>query len=373
MKIIRTSNIIFLVISFMISIPFITNRYIFLLDFISIVYTFRISELFYGKAVPYYGGFLPVLAILTLTDIFQKILIFAILFYGIYLMYDFANNIISSRIVTFYAGILYIVNSYVYIRILAGQLFFLLSYAIFPLLLKAFIDLLEKQQKKETVKFIFALSIVAFNIHMLVISLIIMIIIFIFWFNKYKDIKITKLFAISGILFILLNSYWIIPVLTAKNTIVDNITDKDIEVFAPKGSLFEIAAMYGFWREGYIYTKDILHGWQILYLIILSLSIIGFLVYYKDEKIGYLVKALGVIWIIGFVLATGINGPFGDINHWLYDNTILKGFRDSHKFVAMIVLAYAILGGLGVNKIKSIYDKYDIKNGIRGEFNENKY
>lgn len=74
-----------------------------------------------------------------------------------------------------------------------------------------------------------------------------------------------------------------------------------------------------------------------------------------------MVKALGVIGIIGFILATGINGPFGDINHWLYDNTILKGFRDSHKFIAMIVLSYAMFGGLGVNKIKSVYDNIDNK------------
>jgi hypothetical protein len=74
-----------------------------------------------------------------------------------------------------------------------------------------------------------------------------------------------------------------------------------------------------------------------------------------------LVKALGVIWIIGFILATGIHGPFGGINHWLYDHTILKGFRDSQKFVAMLVFSYAILGGLGINKIKSIYDNVDNK------------
>lgn len=91
---------------------------------------------------------------------------------------------------------------------------------------------------------------------------------------------------------------------------------------------------------------------QILYFIILSLSIIGFLAYCKDEKIGYIVKTMAVIGIVGFILASGIKGPFGDQVYWLFDNTILKGFRDSHKFVSMMVLAYAILGGLGVNKIK---------------------
>ncbi len=59
---------------------------------------------------------------------------------------------------------------------------------------------------------------------------------------------------------------------------------------------------------------------------------------------------------MNFILASGVNGPFGEIVRWLFDNTILKGFRDSQKFVAMMVLAYSVLGGLGVNKIKSVYD-----------------
>jgi len=204
----------------------------------------------------------------------------------------------------------------------------------------------------------------------LIVALIIIVIILLFWFNKYRDIRVIKMLLLSGILFILLNSYWIMPVLTAKNTIVDNIGDKDFEVFAPKTEgitgWFEIAAMYGFWREGYLYTKDFLPGWQILYLLILSLTILGFISYYKHQEIGIYIRAFAVIGIAGFILASGVNGPFGDIVGWLFDNTILKGFRDSHKFAAMMVLAYSVLGGLGLNKTKSVYDnKYNYKKIVK--------
>lgn len=341
--------IIYISLSFLIL--FNVNRnYLLLLDMIFPIKK-SLDDLYFSSFI-YGGNLLPSIIelISTLLET-QRIYLLLTIFLSGYLMHCLFCQLSQSRITNFYVGLFYILNPYAYIRIMSGQLYLLFSYAILPLLLKFFIDLLERRQKKEFMKFVFALSIVAFNIHMLIISLIIMSIIFLFWFNKYRDIRITKLFTISGILFILLNSYWIIPVLTAKNTIVDNITDKDIDVFAPKGSLFDIAAMYGFWREGYIYAKDFIPGWQILYLIILSLAIIGFLAYYKDEKIGYLVKAIGVIGIIGFILASGIKGPFGDQIYWLYDNTILKGFRDSHKFVSMMVLTYAILGGLGINKI----------------------
>lgn len=352
---------IYLIIVSIISIPFISYKYLFLLDFVSNA-NYHILDLVYGKDIPEYGGFLPIVIALALvpTEILQETLIFIILFFSAYSMHKLNDKIILSREAQFYASFFYMINPYTYIRIVTGQLFLLISYAILPFLLKIFINLLERKEKKEMIKFIVLLSIIAFNIHILIIALIMLSIIFLFWFNKYRDIRILKFAVISAILFILLNSYWVMSVLTAKNTVIDNIGEIDFEVFAPKGELFDMAAMYGFWIEVYKYTKDFLPGWQILYLIILSLTVIGFIYYYKDEKIGIYVRAFAVIGIVGFILASGVNGPFGEIVRWLFDNTILKGFRDSHKFVAMMVLAYSVLGGLGLNKIKSVYDnKYN--------------
>lgn len=349
---------IYLVVAFAILIPFLFGK-LFLLDFVPAMN--KNFDLLYGRVTTTYGGALPIdiMLILTSIDILQKILFFIILFLSGYMMYNLMKKMIPSRLSSFYAGLLYMINPYVYIKMISGQWFFLFPYAIFPLLLKIFIDLLGKKETKEMTKFTFLLSIVAFNIHMLIIALIIMTIIFIFWLNKHRDIRIIKILLTTAILFTLLNSYWIIPVLTAKNTVVANIGNKDYEVFAPKGGLFDIASMHGFWLEGYLYSRDFLPGWQILYLIILSLTILGFIYYYKDQKIGIYVKAFAVIGILGFILASGVNGPFGDIVRWLFDNTLLKGFRDSQKFVAMLVLAYSVLGGLGLNKIKNVYDKYN--------------
>lgn len=350
---ISNNSYIYLILIFIISIPFLTKN-LFLLDFSSILNIYYNLDLFYGKTIPEYGGSFPVALI---TIIFQNAFIFIILFLSIFSMNDFIGSVSPIKKSQFYASSLYVINPYVYIRILTGQIFLLFSYAILPFLLKIFIDFLEKKDKKEMIEFIFLLSLVSFSLHMLIIALILMIIIFLFWFNKNRDLNILKIIVVSAILFIFLNSYWIIPVITAEKSIVENIGEKDFEEYAPKGGLFDLAAMYGFWNEGFYYTKDFLPGWQILYLFILSLAIIGFIYYYKDDKIGIYVKAFAVIGILGFILASGINGPFGDIVKWLFDNTILKGFRDSQKFVAMMVLAYSVLGGLGLNRIKRFLDE----------------
>ena len=351
---------IYVIIAFIVSISFLHGKY-FLLDTIPVMNIRPILDLFYGKDIPVYGGTFSSSIISTVvpSESFTMIIYFISILLSEYLMYYLVGNITSLRISKLYAGILYVINPYTYIRIAAGQWILLLSYTTLPLMIKSFIELLEKKERKSAIKFIFFISMVTFNIHMLIIALIITCIIFIFWLLKYRDVRNIKIVPITVIVFILLNFYWIFPLITAKNTLIDNIGEEDYNVFSPKidnvSDLFNIASMYGFWREGYIYAKDFIPYWQLLSLLIISLAIYGFISYYKDDKIGYLVKALGVIWIIGFILATGINGPFGGINHWLYDNTILKGFRDSQKFVAMLVLSYAILGGLGINKIRSMY------------------
>ncbi len=343
---------------------FVPHKYIFSFDIVPIINNSPL-DLFYGMYIPIYGGNLPLSLISTIIPaaLFQYTLLFIILSLAGYSMHILAGDFTDSRIGRFYAGFLYAFNPYIYSRLITGQ--WLLSYVILPLLIKSFIDLLDKKKDKkkneikEMIKFIFFLTIAGFNIHILIISFVIIAIIFLFWSNRYRKIETLKIILLSLFLFILLNSYWIIPLLNAQNTMVNNIGEKDFKAFAPKGGLFDIAAMYGFWNEGYLYTKDFLPGWQILFLIILFLSITGFIFYYDEEKIRIYLWGFTVIGIAGLILASGINGPFGDIIRWLFDNTFLKGFRDSHKFVSMIVLAYSVLGGLGLSRIERAYqNKY---------------
>lgn len=306
-------------------------------------------DLLYGKEIPVFGGtlFLDIISNIIPNAIFQKFILFSILFLSSFTSYKLMTKIIDSKISSLYAGLIYMINPFVYIRTLVGQWY--ISYAVLPLSIKFFIEFLENSNKKRMIKLESLMFIVAFNIHLLIITLIIFFLIKIFWILKYKSIKIRPM-IILGILFLLLNSYWIIPLLTTNNTIINNIGEKDFDMFDPKGGFFDIAAMYGFWREGYIYGKDFIFGWQILFLLILGLSIFGLINYYKDKKIGIFVRSFAVIGIIGFLLAIGENGPF----RWLFENTILIGFRDSQKFVIMIILAYSMLGGLGIEAINKL-------------------
>jgi hypothetical protein len=259
----------------------------------------------------------------------------------------------------YFAGFFYMINPFVYVRFLAGHWKILLAYAIVPFAIKAFMDLLEKQDKKRLIEALLWITLVGvFNVHILILTLGVCGILFVLKIIQIRrDVKerngLLKLISLLCISYIVLNSYWLLPTFTAGTTIVEQMGTEDLNIYATKSSaintVFTTASMYGFWREGYLYTKDILPLWYIFFAFILYLTVQGFIFYYRDEKVGIYVKGFGAAAIIGFVLGSGIHGPFSRVFEFLYNNvSFFRGFRDSHKFVALIVLAYAFLGSLGI-------------------------
>jgi hypothetical protein len=121
--------------------------------------------------------------------------------------------------------------------------------------------------------------------------------------------------------------------------------------------------MYGFWREGYVYTKDVLSFWWFLYIVILFFAIYGAFSYYRVGKTGWQVIAFALLGVGSFVLAVGIASsvtrPFFE---WLWTHIpYFNIFRDSQKFVGLLVLSYAYLGALGVNQIEKNVGEYKNK------------
>ena len=337
------------------------NKPIFTLDF-PIGPNIYYKELFptvYGFEAPVWGGFVVwklfyLLTPILTAPIMQKFLLFLILFVAGTSAHQAMP--LNSNIARLFAGTLYMLNPYTYIRILVGHFLILFAFAILPLALKSFIELLEKGGRKEIVKFVFLMTLVGINSHTLIISIIAEVVILIFWFWQNRNAKTVNRIVIAGIFFILLNSFWLIPFLTAGDTLVTSIGSEDLASFAPRiesfSALFTLASMHGFWRAGYEYAGDFIPFWQALFVFILFLAVTGFLSYYRDEKIGMYVKAFGAISILGLLLAAGIHSPFSEIFRWLFDHTLLKGMRDSHKFVTLLVLAYAYLGALSVSEIE---------------------
>ncbi len=362
------SALVYLILAFAIVAHFLFGKYLFLLDYVPRINEYKALELFYGKSVPVYGGNLPItlLSAVIPADVFQKLLLFLILFLSGYSMHNLASKFTSSKSAQFYAGLLYMLNPYTYIRIVVGHWLILFAYAVLPLAVKYFIEMLDKKDLRSIIKTALITTLVAFNSHTLFMAFLIFSILFLFrlYRDKSTAISLIKSVAIALALFLTLNAYWLIPLITAqRETILTHISEADLAVFAPQiRTLFDIASMYGFWRPGYIYAKDFLPFWWIFFIFIFFLAVHGFVSYYKHERLGIYVIAFAIIWLVGLILAAGIRSPFADFFRFLFDHIpLLRGMRDTHKFVTMICLSYSFLGALGLAEIeKSLENKKSI-------------
>jgi len=267
----------------------------------------------------------------------------------------------QSKVGKYFAGIIYMVNPFIYARFLAGQSLLVLSYALIPFAIYYFIALLEKGDKKSLVlTAILATIIGTLTLHMLALTLLAFLVVLIAkMIQKRRDshylLAVTKRVGLLSAVFLLLNIYWLVPLLTAESTPLGQLGTGDMLYFVPRdttglGVGLSILSLHGFWHGGYLYTKDILPGWWLVAAFILFLSIYGIIIKWRDEKHGIYVKGLTIIGVIAIILALGVSSSVTKLLFtFLWDHLFFfPAFRDSQKFVALLVLAYSFLGGLGV-------------------------
>ncbi|MBI4216758.1 MAG: DUF3367 domain-containing protein [Chloroflexi bacterium] len=327
------------------------------------------ADWFYGLDVQFNGA-LPVYSILFGLSLFlpmwlvQKLILIGIFVSAGLSAYHLCPS--NSRTGKYFAGLLYTLNPFVYVRFMAGQWLLLLAYAVLPLAVKAFIDFLENPGGKNGLRLALLITLVStFNPHLLIILFVVILMLQISWLiSERGQLRLRgfiKGIGIAGFSFILLNIYWIIPVFTEAKVLARLGTISDLPVFTAKSLpgvfnvLFSVATMHGFWRPGYNYISSFLPFWQLIFVAILFVAIYGFVNYCDHAKTGWVIRGLAGVAIIAILLGTGISTPFfSDLYSFLFENVVLfRGFRDSHKFVALLALAYMYLGGVGVDEIKS--------------------
>ncbi len=264
----------------------------------------------------------------------------------------------------YFAGLLYMVNPFTYVRFMAGLWPLLAAYALIPFAVKAFLELLEKGGLRNAIKLTLLSTLVGVMlVHCLFLLLLIFLVIFVVKLiserkNSGRLLQVGKYVGISAVMFLVLNIYWLIPVLTAGTTRLEQIGQADFLLFAPKASggagvAFALASMHGFWNSGWVYASNFISFWPVLFVFILFLVVYGLLLMFEDKKKRWQGTSLAVVGIVGFFFAVGASLDLTKpAFEWLFNNLVfVRGFRDVQKFVVMLCLSYAYLGGLGVGAL----------------------
>jgi hypothetical protein len=326
---------------------------------------------FLKKTIYFSGKFYLGLYLLSEINIFLKNYFIIILF--------FISAILATHYITkltkhkHLMTLIYLFNPFVYSKIMVGQLGILVAYLLLPTVIYYTQKFIENKNKKTLLKLALAFTFASsFSIHFLIINAIIIITYYIYHVTEKRNLKLDlKLATLGIIIIILLNIFWLQGFLLKDNNTLSSIDSSHEQFFTPKLShnvptIAKIMGMWGFWREAsYITTYKTLPLplWYLLLIMFVATMLIGYYTKKDDKKEGKKVKFFYTLWWIGLILATGISHPWtAPIFDFLFKYLpFFKGFRDSHKFVIFIALAYATLCPIGIywvrDRIKNLLPK----------------
>jgi len=315
----------------------------------------------YGFSSNPYGANLPLRLVLDPLsqmmgmELMEKALLFAVLFLcGAGMHLSLPEDLKGSR---YFAGLLYMLNPFVFVRFLSGHWMFLLSYAFWPLALKAFIDFLERPSQKHALeKASLLTALVAVSSHGILLLLVAYACAFMFRLAGSLDKRglLAKTAVLAGLV-LLLNLFWILPsLLLFSPTFNGAPASAYLEDFGAQGGDLPLPvallSMHGFWREGFTYTKDVFSLWQAPFLVIAVLACIGlFVLISRKNPLGF---PLAILFVLAFLLAMGSKGPLDWIFSLFGDSIpVYFIFRDTQKIVGLMCLVYSILGAYGTHHI----------------------
>lgn len=275
-----------------------------------------------------------------------------------------------TRPAALFAGTLYAVNPFVYVRLLAGHWYFLLGYAFVPLAVVAVDRYLDPEADGSLVRAVGWTTLVSvFDPHATVLVALGGGCLWLarMWdglrdgSRRWSARAVARRFGAFCLAAGAVNAYWLVPATVAAfggQTHLTTIGDADLSVFSARGTVagnvpLSVAMLYGFWRGGVTTTGDLLPLWLValLFAAVLFLAVSGAVRHWGDST----VRGVALACAGAFVLALGVSTPLSEpLFGTLTDAVpVLRGMRDSQKFVGLVVFAYAFLGARGVDHLVS--------------------
>jgi hypothetical protein len=333
---------------------------------------------------------LKLLSLVFSVALIQKIVLTLILFLSGWLMYRLAKSLKvetlqRSNLYATLSGTIYMINPWVYERLLAGHWLVLLGYAVFPLLIKLFLKWREQLSIKSFIPLAILVSIYPIlSPHWFYISTLFLLILFIISIltrnpsqpplilrgGAKKVIFVTLLFFTF---FVLINSFWLTSFFSESATFT-GISLGDFQAYqtqadATFGPFINGLSLYGFWSTDFALPKDTLVFWWIYPLVLLGLSALGlYSLLSKERSLAagvsgrterFLGLSLLIIFPIALLLGVGFANEFTrSITTALYH--ILPGFkglRETAKLFGLLSFCYALLVPLGAGRLAAMLSR----------------
>lgn len=254
------------------------------------------------------------------------------------------------------AGALYMINPFTYSRFMAGQYAVLLGYALLPFLARALLQFFAVPTLGRAVGLGVWVTIIGIvSLHTLglaaIMALVSLGVCAWRWRRNRRMIGTAASYGLVSLaIFVVASGYWLAPLLTGASNQAQAAAGfgaGDAQAFATLGGdvigqLGYVLQLQGFWAEienMYLLPQEVLPIWPLAVLLLWSL--IGAGLYWTVRH----QRAIAA-WFAGVGLAGTLVALFG-----LGNIAALAGFREPHKFIGLLALAFALFAGLGATAL----------------------
>jgi hypothetical protein len=283
----------------------------------------------------------------------DKVLLLAPILLGGVGLYRLARSRFGVRAAAAaYGATLYVVNPFIADRYLAGHLFFLLAFALVPWAVQPVMDLLEEPDRRAGVRVgLWLVGLAAVDLHVAGMYALLVVIAGVSALSRRGTIGAAVGLGLGAVLC----AYWVLPSLFASPG--KGIGAADLAVYASRpsgvGVLPRLLGLYGFWRVEFAGAAQRIPALYLLLVPILALSIAGAIsvLASKTHRRGGLV--LLVTAALALLLAGGIAfPPTASVFRSVFDHvSVFRIYREPQKFLALVVLAYAVFGAVGLEAV----------------------
>lgn len=307
--------------------------------------------------------FLHILNMAVASDLIEKLLLFMVLLLagvGLHRLVQYLNRTDVSALQTagaYVGGILYAVNPFTYDRFMAGQYEVLLGYALLPWFMLLLLRFLAHPGWTHILRLLAcALLISIVSIHSIgLMAIVTAVTVGIeLWRGRADTVRrarIMRFGLLASGLFVLASSYWLVPVLAGKGSVATQIAGigtADQSAFTTTGAsvigkVGNILRLQGFWVEGrdmYDLPQTHVPAWGLISLMVWTLVIAGGVSLWRSRQRAVLATLVCGALIGAAVAAGGLSTLAAHIS-------LLAGYREPEKFVALVALAYAVFAARG--------------------------
>jgi hypothetical protein len=253
------------------------------------------------------------------------------------------------------AGTFFVINPFVYERMLAGQILLTASYAALPWALSCFARVAEGGERIDVFKAVaWVAAIGLIDIHGGAMALLLVVVAVLFSPAAPGE-KVMFVVAVAGG-FILVNFYWIVPSLLGAEG--GRLGSGDYIAYAPRprssSILPYVFMLHGFWRIEFVTPLQADKSLYLLtFLPLAGAAFAGVMHATSTPRWGRAANALLVSCLVAAFLGMGRSFPVTEpLARFMFERVPGYGiFREPQKWVALVALGYAVFAGVGLELV----------------------